>query len=404
MSLVITDIGELTTNDPETGRLHDAAVVVQDGRIAWIGRAADAPASDHRVSLEGAALLPGWVDTHSHIVFAGDRSDEFEARMAGQRYQAGGITVTVAATRAATADELRVSTHALRAEAARGGTTFLETKTGYGLDVQSEVRSAQVAREVADTVTFLGAHVVPPDVDHREYVDLVRGPMLQAVLPYVDSIDVFCEQGAFTVDESREILLAGREAGLALRVHGNQLGHTGGVALALELGARSVDHCNHLTDEDVAALAASGTVATFLPACDLSTREPFGPARAILDAGGTVALASNCNPGTSFTTSMQFCVATAVLQMRLTIEEAVYAATAAAARSVARDDIGIIRVGARADLQSLHAPGISHLAYRPGVPLTGRVWKDGVEIAGPRQHDVPRTAGSGSSTRETFRS
>lgn len=380
MSLLLTNIGELTTNDAELGRRKDAALVIERGRIAWVGDAASAPAADIATDLQGAAVLPGWVDTHSHIVFAGDRSDEFEARMAGERYAAGGIALTVAATRRASEDELRATAAALRAEAERGGTTFLETKTGYGLDVESEVRSAKVARSVADTVTFLGAHVVPPGSDAREYLDLVRGPMLQAVRPYVDAIDVFCEDGAFTVDQSREVLEAGRRAGLALRVHGNQLGHSGGVLLAVELGALSVDHCNHLTSADVAALAASDTVATFLPACDLSTREPFGPARAILDAGGTIALATNCNPGTSFTTSMQFCVATAVLQMRLTIEEAVFAATAAAARAVARDDVGVIRPGARADLQSLRAPGVSHLAYRPGVPLTDAVWKDGERI------------------------
>ncbi len=380
MSLLLTNIGELTTNDAELGRRKDAALVIERGRIAWVGDAASAPAADIATDLQGAAVLPGWVDTHSHIVFAGDRSDEFEARMAGERYAAGGIALTVAATRRASEDELRATAAALRAEAERGGTTFLETKTGYGLDVESEVRSAKVARSVADTVTFLGAHVVPPGSDAREYLDLVRGPMLQAVRPYVDAIDVFCEEGAFTVDQSREVLEAGRRAGLALRVHGNQLGHSGGVLLAVELGALSVDHCNHLTSADVAALAASDTVATFLPACDLSTREPFGPARAILDAGGTIALATNCNPGTSFTTSMQFCVATAVLQMRLTIEEAVFAATAAGARAVARDDVGVIRPGARADLQSLRAPGVSHLAYRPGVPLTDAVWKDGERI------------------------
>lgn len=381
MSLLLTNIGELTTNDADLGRRHDAAVVIEDGVISWIGDAADAPAADSVVDVEGAALLPGWVDSHSHIVFSGDRSAEFEARMAGERYAAGGIAHTVAATRSATEAELKANAIALRAEAARGGTTFLETKTGYGLDIDTERRSAQVAREVADYVTFLGAHVVPAGMDARAYVDLVRGPMLHAVLPYVDAIDVFCEEGAFTVDQAREVLLAGRAAGLRLRVHGNQLGHSGGVALAVELGARSVDHCNHLTTADVDLLAGSATVATFLPACDLSTREPFGPAREILDAGGTVALATNCNPGTSFTTSMSLCVATAVLQMHLTIEEAVHAATAAAARSLGRDDIGVIRVGARADIQTLAAPGISHLAYRPGVPLTDRVWKNGRILA-----------------------
>lgn len=381
MSLLLTNIGELTTNDPEQGRRHRAAVVIEHGRVAWIGDAASAPAADQSTDLGGAALLPGWVDTHSHIVFAGDRSDEFEARMAGQRYAAGGITRTVEATRAADENTLRTNAATLRAEAARGGTTFLETKTGYGLDIDSEVRSARVARDVVDSVTFLGAHVVPAGIDAREYLDLIRGPMLGAVRPYVDAIDVFCEDGAFTVDQSREVLRAGRDAGLALRVHGNQLGHSGGVALAVELGARSVDHCNHLSDRDIDLLAQSTTVATLLPACDLSTREPFGPARRLLDAGAVIALATNCNPGTSFTTSMQFCVATAVLQMRLTIEEAVFAATAAAAGSVDRGDIGVIRVGARADLQALAAPGISHLAYRPGVPLTAHVWKDGEPVA-----------------------
>ncbi len=380
MSSLLTNIGELTTNDPELGRRHDAAIVIDEGRIAWIGDAAAAPAADRSTDLGGAALLPGWVDTHSHIVFAGDRSSEFEARMAGQRYAAGGIARTVEATRAADEDTLRSRAAALCEEAARGGTTFLETKTGYGLDVESEARSARVAREVADSVTFLGAHVVPPGMDAHDYLDLVRGPMLRAVRPYVDAIDVFCEDGAFTVEQSREVLRAGRDAGLSLRVHGNQLGHSGGVALAVEMGARSVDHCNYLSDIDIDLLAQSSTVATLLPACDLSTREPFGPARQLLDAGAVVALATNCNPGTSFTTSMQFCVATAVLQMHLTIEEAVFAATAAAARSMDREDIGVIRIGARADLQELRAPGISHLAYRPGVPLTARVWKDGKPI------------------------
>lgn len=380
MSLLLTNIGELTTNVPELGRRHDAAVVIEQGRIAWIGDAADAPAADQATDLGGAAVLPGWVDTHSHIVFAGDRSDEFEARMAGERYAAGGIARTVQATRAADDVALRTNAAALCAEAARGGTTFLETKTGYGLDIDSEVRSARVAREVVDSVTFLGAHVVPAGMDAREYIDLVRGPMLQAVRTYVDAIDVFCEAGAFTVDQSREVLTAGRDAGLALRVHGNQLGHSGGVALAVELGARSVDHCNHLSERDILLLAESRTVATLLPACDLSTREPFGPARQLLDAGATIALATNCNPGTSYTTSMQFCVATAVLQMHLTVEEAVFAATAAAAQSMDRRDIGVIRIGARADLQALRAPGISHLAYRPGVPLTSHVWRDGEPV------------------------
>ncbi|MFB2599349.1 imidazolonepropionase [Herbiconiux sp. P17] len=379
---LLTGIGELTTND-ERGRLHDAALVIDDDVIAWVGPSATAPVADTRTDLGGRAVLPGWVDTHTHPVFAGERSAEFEARMAGARYEAGGIASTVAATRAATPAELGANAARLRREAERQGTTFLEAKTGYGLDVESERASALAAAEIADVVTFLGAHLVPPGVDRRDYLDLVTGPMLAAVAPLAQYIDVFCEEGAFDVEESREVLLAGRRAGLGLRVHGNQLGHSGGVRLAVDLGAASVDHCNHLDASDIAALAGSPTVATFLPACDLSTREPFGPARELLDAGGRIALATNCNPGTSYTTSMAFCVATAVLQMHLTVEEAVFAATRGAAHAVGRDDLGVLRVGAPADLQALDAPSVVHLAYRPGVPLTAAVWRAGTLVAGP---------------------
>jgi imidazolonepropionase len=375
MSLLITAIGELTTHG-DAGTLHDAALVVEDGVVAWMGPAAHAPAADERLDAEGRAVLPGWVDAHTHLVSYGDRSAEFVDRMAGRPYQAGGILRTVEATRAASDEELRARAAGLRAEAARGGTTRLEAKTGYGLDAAAEERLARISAEVADVVTYLGAHVVPPDIDRRAYLDLVTGPMLAAVRPYADFVDVFCESGAFDVEESREILLAGRAAGLGLRVHGNQLGHSGGVALAVELGASSVDHCNHLSPTDIDALASSSTVATLLPACDLSTREPLAPARALVDAGASVALASNCNPGTSFTTSMQFCVATAVLQQRLTLEEAVHAATVGGARALGID-AGRIEVGAAADLQMLAAPSIAHLAYRPGVPLTIATWKDG---------------------------
>lgn len=386
MTELITNIGELTTHSEGHGRLQDAALVIEDGRIAWIGEARSAPAADRVTDAHGRAVLPGWVDCHSHIVFMGDRGAEFEARMAGQRYSAGGIASTVAATRAAGEEALRAHARALRTEALRQGTTTLETKTGYGLDLESELLSARVASQVAETATFLGAHIVPGGADRREYVNLVKGPMLDAVRPFVDSIDVFCEEGAFTVEESREILLEGAAAGLRLRVHGNQLGHSGGVALAIELGAASVDHCNHLSDDDVLALASSDAVATFLPACDLSTREPFGPARAVLDAGGRIALASNCNPGSSYTTSMVFNVATAVLQMRLTIEEAVYAATRGGAQVLGLDsgdeERGVVRVGAIADLQMLDAPSIAHIAYRPGVPLTATVWQRGIAVNG----------------------
>jgi imidazolonepropionase len=382
---LLTGIGELTTQSAETShsddRLTDAALVIENGRIAWIGPAADAPAADRRVDLGGRAVLPGWVDTHTHLVFAGDRAAEFEARMAGKPYTAGGITTTMAATRAASEADLIGNARRLRADAQAQGTTFLETKTGYGLDLASELTSAKAAAEVADVVTFLGAHVVPPGLDRRDYLDLVTGPMLAAVTPHVDFIDAFCETGAFDVEECREVLLAGRAAGLGLRLHGNQLGHSGGVRLAVELGCASVDHCNHLDASDIDALAGSDTVATLLPACDLSTRQPFPPARALLDAGAHIALASNCNPGTSYTTSMSFCVATAVLQMGLTVREAVWAATRGAARAIGRehgpDAVGSLRVGGRADLQVLDAPSVAHLAYRPGVPLCVATWTQG---------------------------
>ncbi|WP_120338542.1 imidazolonepropionase [Cryobacterium soli] len=390
---LLTGIGELTTQSAEFShdddRLTDAALVIENGRIAWIGPAVEAPPSDSRVDVGGRAVLPGWVDSHTHLVFAGDRAAEFEARMAGQRYAAGGIVATMTATRSASEADLVANARRLRREAEAQGTTFLETKTGYGLDLHGELRSARAAAEVADLVSFLGAHVVPPGIDRRDYLDLVTGPMLAAVAPHVDFIDAFCETGAFDVDECREVLLAGRAAGLGLRLHGNQLGFSGGVRLAVELGCASVDHCNRLDDADIDALAGSGTVATLLPACDLSTREPFPPARRLLDAGAHIALASNCNPGTSFTTSMPLCVATAVLQMGLTVREAVWAATRGAARALGRehgpDAVGSLRVGGRADLQVLDAPTVAHLAYRPGVPLCVATWTEGIRApARPR--------------------
>lgn len=386
MSTVITGIGELMTQDDEHRVLHGAAVVIDDGLVAWVGPAADAPAADHRVDLDGRALLPGWVDSHSHLVFDGDRSAEFEARMAGASYAAGGIAVTTAATRAADDERLAALVAGRVQEALHQGTTWLETKTGYGLTVDHEVRGARIAAAQVGDVTFLGAHLVPDGLDPTEYLDLVCEPMLAAVAPHARWADVFCEQGAFTVEQSRRVLRAARGAGLGLRVHGNQLGHSGGIRLAVEEGAASVDHCNFVSDDDLEALAGSwasgrGTVATVLPACDLSTRAPLAPARRLLDAGVPVALASNCNPGTSYTTSMAFCVATAVLQMGLSVHEAVRAATHGGALALHRESgpgaVGSIAVGHRADLHALDAPSATHLAYRPGMPLTYAVWKDG---------------------------
>jgi imidazolonepropionase len=384
MSVLITGIGELTTNDEELGTLTDAAVVLDSGTVAWLGPASAAPVADVRVDVAGRAVLPGWVDSHTHLVFAGDRTAEFAARMAGEPYRAGGIAVTVEATRTATDVELAATLRRHVAEAQAQGTTCVETKTGYGLTVADEVRAAKLAADQVDEVTFLGAHLVPDGMAADDYVDLVRGEMLAAVAPHVRWADVFCETGAFDREQSRAVLVAAAAAGLGLRVHGNQLGPGPGVALAVELGAASVDHCTYLTRSDVDALAGSDTVATLLPACDLSTRQPLPDARTLLDAGATVALATNCNPGSSYTSSMAFCVATAVLQMRMSVPEAVRAATWGGARALRREvgdgAVGVLRPGSRADVQVLDAPSITHLAYRPGVPLTYAVWRCGLRV------------------------
>lgn len=384
MTLLVTGIGELRTHD-DAGTLADAAVVVDGERIAWIGSAADAPAADERVDVGDRAVLPGWVDSHTHLVFAGERSAEFAARMAGERYAAGGIHRTVDATRAASDAELTALAVGFRTEGARSGTTTVEAKTGYGLDLETETRLARIGAEVADVVTFLGAHLVPTGVDRRDYLDLVTGAMLAAVAPYASFVDVFCESGAFTVDESREVLEAGRAAGLGLKVHGNQLGESGGAALAVELGATSVDHVNHLSPADIDALAGSDVVATILPGADLSTREALAPARALADAGVRLAIATNTNPGTSFTTSMPFCVATAVLQHRLSLDEALLAATVGGASALGlggtSDAVGRIAVGGLASFQVLDAASAAHIPYRPGVPLTRAVWQRGARLA-----------------------
>lgn len=380
---LITRIGELTTNVPRDGdplgTLHDAAVLVEGDRIAWVGEAADAPAAEAVVDAGGGAVIPGFVDSHTHLVFAGDRAAEFEARMIGMPYAAGGIRTTVAATRAASDDDLRRSLAGLVRELHAQGTTTVEIKTGYDLTAPGEARLARLAAEVTPEVTFLGAHVVPAEYAERrdEYLDLVCGDMLAACTPHARWVDVFCETGAFTPDESRRVLATGVAAGLLPRVHGNQLGFGEGVRLAVEVGAASVDHCTYLSDADVASLAGSDTVATLLPGVEFSTRQPYPDARRLIDAGVTVALASDCNPGSSFTSSMPLMVALAVREMGMTPAEAVWAATAGGARALRRGDVGVIAPGMRADLVLLDAPTRVHLAYRPGVPLVRSVWKDG---------------------------
>jgi imidazolonepropionase len=377
MAIALTGIGELVTNEPEhdgtaLGIVADAAVVVDNGRIAWVGRAVDAPAADRQRDLGGRAVLPGFVDSHTHLVFAGDRGSEFAARMAGAPYDGGGIASTVAATRGASEDQLRALLGRRMAELRAQGTTTVEIKSGYGLRRDDEARLLRLAAEVTGETTYLGAHVVPPEVDRGDYLALVTGEMLAACAPHARWIDVFCEPAsphAFDGDEARAVLEAGRAHGLLLRVHGNQLSAGPGVRLAVELGAASVDHCTYLTDADVAALAAGDTVATLLPGAEFSTRAPYPDARRLLDAGVTVALATDCNPGTSYTSSMPFVIALAVREMRMTAAEAVWAATAGGARALQRTDVGRITPGARADLAVLEAPSHTHLAYRPGVPL-----------------------------------
>ncbi|GAA1917819.1 imidazolonepropionase [Streptantibioticus ferralitis] len=388
MATAITNISSLVTNNPSLGRgplglIDDAAVVIDGDRIAWVGTTSKAPATDSHIDAGGRAVLPGFVDSHSHLVFAGDRTAEFNARMEGRAYSAGGIRTTVAATRAASDAELEATVARYVAEALRQGTTTMETKSGYGLTVEDEARALRIAARHTDEVTFLGAHIVAPEYadDPAGYVDLVTGPMLDACAPHARWVDVFCERGAFDGDQARTILTAGAARGLTPRVHANQLGPGPGVQLAVELGAASADHCTHLTDADVDALASGDTVATLLPGAEFSTRARYPDARRLLDAGATVALSTDCNPGSSFTSSMPFCIALAVRDMGMTPDEAVYAATAGGARALRRTDVGRVAEGARADLLLLDAPSHVHLAYRPGVPLASAVWRAGVKVA-----------------------
>jgi imidazolonepropionase len=367
--LAIDNVGLLVTNDPQLGTRRDAAIVFDGERVVAVHDAGGGADADERIDAGGRCVIPGFVDSHTHLVFAGERGDEFAARMAGAPYAAGGIRATVASTRAASDAELHALAAARRAEALRAGITHVEIKSGYALDVDGERRSCEIAAGFTDDVTFLGAHVVPQGADADDYVALVCGEMLAACAPHARWIDVFCEDGAFDADQSRAVLEAGRAAGLGLRIHANQLGPGPGVRLGVELGAASADHCTYLTDEDLDALAGSDTVATFLPATDFSTRQPYPDARRAIDAGVSVALATNCNPGSSYTTSMAFCIALAVRDMRMTADEALAAATLGGARALRRDDIGHLGVGARADAVLLDAPSPAHLVYRPGVPL-----------------------------------
>ena len=398
--LLVTGIGELATNAPRSpdlvGVIRDAAVAVRAGRVAWAGPAGDLPAEHAglpRFDVGGRAVVPGFVDAHTHLVFAGDRSGEFCRRLRGEAYEeilasGGGIHSTVAATRASAFDDLVTAAGERAWRMLRQGTTTIEVKSGYGLDTATEVKILEVARAVGERVpvdvvtTFLGAHVPARGMAREDYLDLVTGEMLAACAPLARYCDVFCDRGAFSVDESRRVLRAGREKGLRPRIHAEQLARTGGAWLAAEVGAASADHLDHATAEDAAALRQAAVVAVLLPAASFSLRAPQAPARMLWDAGVTVALATDCNPGTSYVESMPFVVALACLEMGLTPEEALWAATRGGALAVDEPDKGWVIEGAVADLAVLDAPSYRHLPYRPGSDLVWAVVKDGGVVVG----------------------
>ena len=381
-STLVTNIGLLDSQDDEIGMRSKAAFVFENDVITWLGAASSAPAADMQIDVGGRTVLPGFVDSHAHLVFAGDRAHEFAARMAGEKYSAGGIASTVQATRAATDADLRGNVERLVNELNNSGTTTFEIKSGYGLTTHDEERSLRIAAEFTSDTTYLGAHVVPVEFadDPASYVDLVTGKMLDACAPNAKWIDVFCDRGAFDVDQARFILNAGIARGLLPRIHANQLQHGEGVQLAVELGAASADHCTHLDQADIDALAHSETVATLLPGAEFSTRSPYPDAKRLLNAGVTVAIATDCNPGSSFTTSMPFVIALAVREMGMTPAQAIRAATVGGAAALRRTDVGHLAPGMRADFVTLNAPDTIHLAYRPGVDLIDQVWRAGTPI------------------------
>ena len=388
----LTGIGHLVTNDETVGQgklgvLHDAALVSDDsGNVSWVGKQSELAShfDGKPTDVGGRAVIPGFVDSHTHLVFAGDRALEFESRMQGKPYAAGGIKTTMAATRAASDEVLAANVARLASEALASGTTTLEVKSGYGLSVRDEARSLVAAKTATSETTFLGAHVVPPDTNADDYVALVQGEMLDACKGNAKWIDVFCDRGAFDVDQARAILRSGEAAGLGTRIHANQLQQGGGVQLGVELGVASCDHCTHLSLQDIDALsgASATTVATLLPTAELCTRSPFPDARKLIDAGVTIALASDCNPGSSYTSSMPLVVSLAVINMGMTCDEALWSATAGGAQALRRSDVGNLRIGSRADMVVLDAASHIHLAYRPGVQQVRAVIRGGKTVVG----------------------
>ncbi len=382
---LFTNIGSLVLPAAEVGvleTLSNAAFMVEDGLVIWVGQADSAPRCDSVVDVAGACVIPGFVDSHAHLMFAGSREQEFEARMAGVSYSAGGIKTTVAKTRAATDEELRANAQNLISEFYQSGVTHFEIKSGYGLDIETEVRSLKIAREFTEDTTFLGAHVVPADQDPEAYVELVTTTMLDAAAPYAKWIDVFCDRGAFTLAQTRKILEAGIAKGLLSRLHANQIENLGAIALAVELDCASVDHCTHLSEQEIELLAGSNTVATLLPGAEFSTRSPYPDAKKLFAAGITVALATDCNPGSSFTTSMPFCIAVAVRDMGFTVDQAVWSATRGGALALRDSSRGTLAVGSSADFAILDAPNHLFLAYRPGVQLVASTYVAGKKVYG----------------------
>lgn len=380
-STAFTNIATLVTNDPTIGEgalgiLHGATVVIEDNRITSVGTGTQSGV-DNEINCSGKTLLPGFVDSHTHLIFAGDRSQEFSARSRGEKYTAGGITTTVEATRKASNLELQDNAQRLLNEALSFGTTTVEIKSGYGLNESDEARSIEIASQFTSETTLLAAHVVPTEfkADIDGYVDLIINKIIPATT--AKWIDVFCDTGAFTEDQSRRILEAGIAKGLIPRIHANQLQRTNSVQLAIELGAASADHLSNSTDADIQTLAASSTVATLLPGAEFSTQHQGKLGRKFLDAGATVAIATDCNPGSSYTTSMPFCIAAAVSLMGFNVEEAVLAATLGGAMALRRADIGKIAPGFQADMALLNSDSYIHLAYRPGVNLISHTYKSG---------------------------
>ena len=421
---LFTGISELVVNDldrlGELDVIADAALLVDAGRVIWSGPSAQADtalaahedqigtaglndddivngevtsANDlaglETIDLGGKAVIPGFVDSHNHLIFAGDRSEEFAARMAGQKYSAGGIATTVAATRAATETELEANLVHLLDQAKRQGTTTFEIKSGYGLTVPDEIQALDIINRHTEESTLIAAHVVPPEFkdEPERYVDLVIDEIIPAAEGKAKWIDVFCETGAFTEDQTRRIIEAGKAVGMKPRLHANQLTEGGALKLGAELGCVSVDHATFASDEDLEILAEAGTVVTLLPSIEFSTRQPYPDARRYVDAGVSLAIATDCNPGSGFSNSMPFVIAIGVRDMHFTVEQAVWAATAGGANALQRTDVGHLGVGARADLAILDAPSYRHLAYRPGVQLVERVYSGGELIVDNRSRD-----------------